>query len=295
MTIELKLSFVQNPSCLPLSLVVSLDFRRFSQEELRPKFEAVAGAKKRLSILKGGRTRNAGSDGDKFMSWDASTNSIVGHNCWMDICFILLLVSLEFPFIELERVHQIDPVGSSIVLHTVPIFFSQQKVLTTYQKTYQKFLEWFGAFFEKVWSICFFLAVRKRGLWEQRQGFLTAAAKREQQHLAEAEAEVLRHVAKLVPEAEAPKNSSGKDRDDVGDRWDHWNGSNSFDDFFVRRILLEEILEVLESQVNKNCFGVCGDLQQSIRVFGQCFFLGGGCFFATFENISIDLNHLNPS
>ena len=81
MTIELKLSFVQNPSCLPLSLVVSLDFRRFSQEELRPKFEAVAGAKKRLSILKGGRTRNAVSDGDKFMSWDGSTNSIVGHNC----------------------------------------------------------------------------------------------------------------------------------------------------------------------------------------------------------------------
>ena len=43
-----------------------------------------------------------------------------------------------------------------------------------------------------------------QGLWQQRQGFLTAAAKREQRHLAEAEAEVLRHVAKLVPEAEVP-------------------------------------------------------------------------------------------
>jgi len=50
-----------------------------------------------------------------------------------------------------------------------------------------------------------FFCCSQRGLWEQRQGFLTAAAKREQQHLAEAEAEVLRHVAKLVPEAEAPK------------------------------------------------------------------------------------------
>eukprot|EP00434_Breviolum_minutum_P019928 symbB.v1.2.017583.t1/scaffold1330.1/size125110/1 len=47
------------------------------------------------------------------------------------------------------------------------------------------------------------VAGAKKRLWEQRQGFLTAAAKREQQHLAEAEAEVLRHVAKLVPEAEA--------------------------------------------------------------------------------------------
>ena len=43
---------------------------------------------------------------------------------------------------------------------------------------------------------------KSQGLWQQRQGFLTAAAKREQRHLAEAEAEVLRHVAKLVPEAE---------------------------------------------------------------------------------------------
>ena len=49
----------------------------------------------------------------------------------------------------------------------------------------------------------FIFCCSQRGLWEQRQGFLTAAAKREQQHLAEAE--VLRHVAKLVPEAEAPK------------------------------------------------------------------------------------------
>ena len=46
-----------------------------------------------------------------------------------------------------------------------------------------------------------------QGLWQQRQGFLTAAAKREQRHLSEAEAEVLRHVAKLVPEAEVPHGS----------------------------------------------------------------------------------------
>lgn len=48
MTIIVK---VQNPSCLPLSqswVLLSHWTSRFSQEELRPKFEAVAGAKKRF-------------------------------------------------------------------------------------------------------------------------------------------------------------------------------------------------------------------------------------------------------
>ena len=54
-----------------------------------------------------------------------------------------------------------------------------------------------------------------QGLWQQRQGFLTAAAKREQRHLSEAEAEVLRHVAKLVPEAEV-RHGSGGNMDPIG-------------------------------------------------------------------------------
>lgn len=95
------------------------------------------------------------------------------------------------------------------MLHTFPILFFSKKSVVTYQKTLISiyFLSDLQQFFR---SDPFSPAVEQRGLWEQRQGFLTAAAKREQQHLAEAEAEVLRHVAKLVPEAEAPKMSADR-------------------------------------------------------------------------------------
>eukprot|EP00435_Cladocopium_sp_Y103_P021189 s4138_g5.t1 len=64
-----------------------------------------------------------------------------------------------------------------------------KEVVTGLAKSAKDFQEELGPKFEAV------AAAKKR--------FLTAAAKQEQRHLAEAEAEVLRHVAKLVPEAEA--------------------------------------------------------------------------------------------
>ena len=212
MTIELKLSFVQNPSCLPLSLVVSLDVCRFSQEELRPKFEAVAGAKKRLFDFERWKDEECGfSDGDKFMSSDASTNSIVGHNCWMGHLFHLV-ASVTW-ISELESVHQILPLGWSCRIFYsaayVSHFFPNKKFYNIPKDMPKSFLSDLKHFWKGLIHL-FIFCCSQRGLWEQRQGFLTAAAKREQQHLAEAEAEVLRHVAKLVPEAEAPTNSSGK-------------------------------------------------------------------------------------
>ena len=167
MTIELKLSFVQNPSCLPLSLVVSLDVCRFSQEELRPKFEAVAGAKKRLFDFERWKDEECGfSDGDKFMSSDASTNSIVGHNCWMGHLFHLV-ASVTW-ISELESVHQILPLGWSCRIFYsaayVSHFFSQQKVLQHTKRHAQKFLEWFEAFLKRFDPFVHFLLFATRSL-----------------------------------------------------------------------------------------------------------------------------------
>lgn len=174
-----------------------------------------------------------------------------------DICFISLLVSLEFLSWRVST-KSYRLVTSSIVLHTFSHLFFPTKSFTTYQKTYPK-VSWV------IWSIFVHFFRSQQGLWEQRQGFLTAAAKREQQHLAEAEAEVLRHVAKLVPEAEAPTILPAKSRP-LGMCWDHWKMRNSWVEL-LRRILLEEILEVLESQ-QKWKFRFVEGLQESIRVFG---------------------------
>eukprot|EP00438_Fugacium_kawagutii_P012752 Skav203757 [mRNA] locus=scaffold68:660291:662012:+ [translate_table: standard] len=71
-----------------------------------------------------------------------------------------------------------------------------KEVITGLAKNVKDFQDELGPKFEAV-------ASAKRRLWQKRHGFLTAAAKGEQRRLAEVEAEVLRHVAKLVPEAEA--------------------------------------------------------------------------------------------